>query len=63
MKIGMQRLRFCILLFTASSLLFYSPSDFEAYAAAGDIDPVRIQNHAAESGTANLEHDDESGNV
>ena len=56
MKIGMQRLRFFILLFTASSLLFYSPSGFEAYAAAGDITPVKTQSQGN-----SLEHDTESG--
>ena len=34
MKIGMRHLRFFILLFAASSLLFHSPSDFEAFAAS-----------------------------
>jgi len=36
MKIGMHRLRFFILLFAASSLLFHPPSDFEAFAATSD---------------------------
>ena len=61
MKIGMHHLRFFILFLVACSLLFHSPSDFEAYAAAGDITPVRIQNYAAEGGTANLEHDTDKG--
>ena len=34
MKIGMRRLQLFILLFAASSLLFHSPSDFEAFAAS-----------------------------
>ena len=36
MKIGMRSLRFFILLFAASSLLFHPPSDFEAFAATSD---------------------------
>jgi len=36
MKIGMRSLRFFILLFAASSLLFHPPSDFEAFAEHTD---------------------------
>jgi hypothetical protein len=36
MKIRMRSLRFFILLFAASSLLFHPPSDFEAFAATSD---------------------------
>ena len=36
MKIGMRSLRFFILLFAASSLLFHPPSDFEAFAVTSD---------------------------
>ena len=56
MKIEMHRLRFFILLFAVSSLLFPFPS--EVFAAAGDITPIRIQNHGAfGSASVNLEHD------
>ena len=51
MKIGMHNLRFFILLFAASSLLFHPPSDFEAFAATSDatIDSTREINYSTTS--------------
>ena len=50
MKIGMQRLRFFILLFAVCLLLFHSPSDFEAFAAEGDVDSTVEINDSTTNG-------------
>jgi hypothetical protein len=59
MKIGMRSLRFFILLFAASSLLFHPPSDFEAFAATSDgsVDSTVEINDSTDEGPELLDNE------
>jgi len=58
MRIEMLRLRFFILLFTISSLLFYFPS--EVFAATGDVTSTVEINDSTTNGPV-LDNDDKFG--
>ena len=59
MKIEMRSLRFFILLFAASSLLFHPPSDFEAFAATSDgsVDSTAEINDSTTNGPELLDNE------
>ena len=58
---NLTRVSFAVLFTITLSLAFHAPLP-EASAAAGDITPIRIKNHAAfESASDNLEYDTEKG--
>ena len=63
MKIGMRRFYLFILLFTVSSLLFHSPSDFEAFAdsnSSGSVESIEQINDSTTNGPV-LENNDQFG--